>query len=320
MTNSAIVGSSAAADSTKRLKRVARPGRSTVGFGSDTPMVFDTLFKDDLYPQTGLASTTNFTVPVSGVYSLYLECDWPSGGAPGVGWTLGYSGAGGSKTYMQWWRGAVLMEDNIALVNMGLPDDPNHHWAYAGPVQRTLQAGDVIKAIGQGGATGNGPSCWNAMMDIQLILGGGGVTGVVPQNPAPVSGPTGNTQNDMGIGGAANDGWQQGSNCIYTNYSASIPYAEAKNAGWRLQGRITLDATYSGAGAYARFLSGTDMWESAIMQNNQTPNPWTSAWVDISPPLASLIQVRLQISRVSGGIGKNIAVASCLQEFQWVTP
>lgn len=327
MNNSAVMGIISGDDMTTRLKRVGWPGQSSPGHdyaAPGKPIEMNTVFLDNLFPQTGLASSHDFYAPITGTYQLYLEVDWPHYGA--VGWTHGYSGAGGADTWMQWWRGGTLVEDNIGRVNIGLPDDGQHHWVYCGPVTRVLQAGDFIRCVSSNGATGVGPAAWDARFDmtwypgVTVVGNGGAQLGVVPVKPDNVSGPTGDTQNDMNIGGAGNDGWLQGDNCIYTNYVLVIPYADPKNAGYRLQGRITLNATYTGAGPYARFLSASDTWASAIMESPPPSNPWTSAWVEINPPMATNIQVRLQISRVSGGIGKNIHVNSCLQEFQWVKP
>lgn len=326
MNNSVVIGSIAEDDVYYRMKRVAYPGRmlasngNSWGFEGGNYFRFNTVHLDNWYPQAGLASDYNFVVPIGGVYQILFHTRFPDYGQPGVGWGYGWSGSGSGDVWMELWRGGTLIEGNIGRQHQDWPGGSNPTYDI-GPFQRTLLAGDSIRAKADAGATGLGPSAWDTLLDMMWLPGGGGAQiGSVPQAPAGVSGPTGNTQGDMGIGGAANDGWIQGSNCIYTNYGDVIPYQSARDAGYRLQGRITLDATYSGAGAYARFLSANDTYASAIMQNAQTPNPWTSAWVDISPPTAPNIQVRLQISRVSGGIGKNIAVSSCLQQFQWVNP
>ena len=143
-----------------------------------------------------------------------------------------------------------------------------------------------------------------------------------PHTPASQSGPTGDTT-ASGAGSALNDGWTECTTCIGSSYGSAINYSSEKNRGWRLQARIVV--TWSGGAGtkfpIARFISPNgDVTVSSVVQAGSGASPWTSAWTDISPSLASTIQVRAQISRTAGGVDASIHVSSSTIEFQWVNP
>lgn len=173
MSKQSLIGSVAAADLSTRTKIVSCPGKMAVGF-SESDFYFTNLDRENWYPPVGLGDQFNFVVPMTGLYELWLEVDWPHYGASGVGWTQGYSGEGGVDTWMRWYRGGTLIEDNIARSSIGLPDDGSHHFVFLGPLNRSLVKGDSIRGHASGGATGYGPAAWNALLRMKWLVGGGG--------------------------------------------------------------------------------------------------------------------------------------------------
>jgi hypothetical protein len=185
MIGSSILGTIAADDTYYRQKRVAAPGEMYNADGSHkefnveggTPMVFSACYFDAWWPQTGLADRVNYIVPMTGLYQIQFHVRFPDVGVEGVGWFHGWSGDGGGDVWLEWWRGGSLIEGNIARQGQSWPGGSNPTYDL-GPVFRNMNAGDVIRAMAQCGATGLGPVAWDADLRMYWHVGGGGPLGV----------------------------------------------------------------------------------------------------------------------------------------------
>lgn len=153
----------------------------------------------------------------------------------------------------------------------------------------------------------------------------GVVAAAPPKKPANQTGPSGNTTAPGG-GGADNDGWIEGETTLGGSYGAPINYSSERNRGWRLEARLVAMVTTVGKYPICRFLSpNPDTTISAVARGDAshrflTNQQWVSPWVTVQPALAATIQVRVQISRESGGVDWNITVHSSTIEYRWVNP
>lgn len=153
-----------------RLKQLSFPGNSGADTnGSGTLCTFNTINKDDWYPQTGIDAGYSFIVPVGGQYRIYFQVRQPgyqSGGGFGGG---GWSGSGGGAAWIRTTRGGSTLEDNIAKQTWSSSDSTSNNWMFCGPVTRTLQANDHIEFWTSGGATGLGVRNFDAECEMTKL-------------------------------------------------------------------------------------------------------------------------------------------------------
>ena len=142
-----------------RLKQLRYPGSS--GEMTLTKCPFNTLDKDNWYPQTGIDAGYSFVVPVGGQYQIYFQVRQP-GYQAAAGFGTGWSGSGSGSAWIRTTRGGSTLEDNIAKQSWSGSDTTQNNWMFCGPVTRTLQANDHIEFWTSGGATGTGVSNWDA--------------------------------------------------------------------------------------------------------------------------------------------------------------
>lgn len=148
-----------------RLKHVSWPGRGNdPANGYVGP--FNTLNKDDWYPQVGLGGGIEFTVPVSGKY--YIEGYTTMPGYNVVGWTLGWSGEFWGELWITLFRGAGVLEDSIdhKYVNS---TDTGQWFPMTSVATRTLLGGDRIRLSSTGSGTGYGPTNYDAYLKMTQL-------------------------------------------------------------------------------------------------------------------------------------------------------